>query len=64
MLKELLREISENVDKLLESSQPMTSSDKRSVIEWASLICQLPEAFKAATRIHLFSLLFFSIRPP
>lgn len=58
MLKQLIKEISINVDKLLESAQPMTSSDKRSIPEWASQVSQLPEAYKSATRIHLFSLLF------
>ncbi|XP_015788441.1 E3 ubiquitin-protein ligase HUWE1 isoform X3 [Tetranychus urticae] len=58
MFKQLISAISSNIDKLLESAQPMTSSDKRSISEWASQISSLPEAFKAATRIHLFSLLF------
>lgn len=58
MLRSLISEINTNVNKLLASTEPMTSADKRSVPEWASQISQLPEAFKAANMIHLFSLIF------
>ncbi|RWS15637.1 E3 ubiquitin-protein ligase HUWE1-like protein, partial [Dinothrombium tinctorium] len=58
IIKQLLNEISENVQKLLESTKPMTSGDKRTVTEWASQVTQIPEASKAATRIHLFTLIF------
>ncbi|RWS28597.1 E3 ubiquitin-protein ligase HUWE1-like protein, partial [Leptotrombidium deliense] len=58
MIKQLLAEISENINKLLESTKPMTSGDKRTLAEWASQVTQLPEALKAATRIHLFTLMF------
>lgn len=58
MLRQLIGDISENVSKLLKSTEPMTSGDRRSVNEWGSQISQLPEASRAATRIHVFSLLF------
>lgn len=62
MLRELLHEINLNVNKLLESAQPMRSYDRRSVSEWASQVTQIPEASKAATRIHLYTLFFEEMR--
>lgn len=58
MLQELIDQIFECVNKLLECSKPLTSSDRKSLIEWAAQMSQIPEASKAASRIHLFSLLF------
>jgi E3 ubiquitin-protein ligase HUWE1 len=57
-LSVLVVEISKNVEVLLKHSAPMTSSDTRTVEEWAMQLSQLPEATKAASRIHLFTLLF------
>lgn len=58
ILQELIDQIFECVNKLLDCSKPLTSSDRKSLIEWAAQISQIPEASKAASRIHLFSLLF------
>lgn len=58
ILKQLIEEISKNVIILSKVTEPMTSSDKRSVADWAAQLTQIPEATKAATRIHVFSLLF------
>ena len=58
ILQELIDQIFECVNKLLDCSKPLTSSDRKSLIEWAAQMSQIPEASKAASRIHLFSLLF------
>jgi len=58
MLQQLIDEIFNCVNKLLECSKPLTSSDRKSLTEWAAQMSQIPEAAKAASRIHLFSLLF------
>lgn len=58
ILKQLIEEISRNVIILSKATEPMTSSDKRSISDWAAQLTQIPEASKAATRIHVFSLLF------
>lgn len=58
MLQQLISEIFSCVNKLIECSKPLTSSDRKSLTEWASQMSQIPEASKAASRIHLFSLLF------
>ncbi|XP_054168845.1 E3 ubiquitin-protein ligase HUWE1-like isoform X3 [Oppia nitens] len=62
MISHLLSEISLNVTKLIESTGYMRDADKRSVTEWASQVAQIPEASKAAARIHLFTLLFEELR--
>ena len=58
MLHQLIDEIFACVNKLLECSKPLTTSDRKSLTEWAAQMSQIPEASKAASRIHLFSLLF------
>lgn len=58
MFRQLIEEIYLNINKLLAATDPLTSSDKRTISEWATQISSMPEALKAATRIHLFSLLF------
>ena len=58
MLLQLIDEIFSCVNKLLDCSKPLTSSDRKSLTEWAAQMSQIPEAAKAASRIHLFSLLF------
>ncbi|CAG2119153.1 unnamed protein product, partial [Medioppia subpectinata] len=40
----------------------MRDADKRTVTEWASQVANIPEASKAAARIHLFTLLFEEMR--
>lgn len=57
-LRALIAEIATNVNALTAFTAPMTSSDKRSIAEWASQVSSVPEASKAATRIHIFTLLF------
>ena len=62
MITELLQEIYKNISALIESAEPMRQYDKRSVSEWASQLSQMSEATKAATRIHLYTLLFEEMR--
>jgi E3 ubiquitin-protein ligase HUWE1 len=62
MITELLHEIYANITKLIESTNYMRELDKRTVTEWASQVAQIPEASKAATRIHLYTLLFEEMR--
>ncbi|KAI1287400.1 E3 ubiquitin-protein ligase HUWE1 [Halotydeus destructor] len=58
MLCELIQEIQNHVDLLMKATEPLTSNDNKSISEWASQISDMPEASKAASRIHVFSLLF------
>ena len=58
MFQQLIDEITLNINKLLIATNPLTSSDKRTITEWATQVSSMPEALKAGTRIHLFSLLF------
>ena len=62
MIVQLLEEININITKLIESTNYMRELDKRTVTEWASQVANIPEASKAATRIHLFTLLFEEMR--
>ncbi|XP_067140217.1 E3 ubiquitin-protein ligase HUWE1 isoform X2 [Centruroides vittatus] len=64
MLLQLLQEIIENVNALLKAAAPMTTSDTRSLEEWSCQLASLPEANKAAVRIHLFTLLFEEMKMP
>ena len=43
---------------LMEAAAPMTTSDTRTVQEWASQLSSLAEASKLAVRLHLLTLLF------
>ncbi|KAK4337307.1 hypothetical protein RND71_043593 [Anisodus tanguticus] len=58
MLLQLIDEIFVCINKLLECSKPLTASDRKTLPDWATQMNQIPEASKAASRIHLFSLLF------
>ena len=58
ILTSLVAEIAELCLKLIEAASPMTSSDKRTVTEWAEELVTREEASKLATRLHLLSLLF------
>lgn len=62
MIDQLLSEINANISKLIESTNYMRELDKRTVTEWASQLASIPEASKAAARIHLFTLLFEEMR--
>ena len=62
MIDQLLIEINANISKLIESTNYMRELDKRTVTEWASQLASIPEASKAAARIHLFTLLFEEMR--
>ena len=62
MIVQLLEEININITKLIESTNYMRELDKRTVTEWASQLANIPEASKAAARIHLFTLLFEEMR--
>lgn len=58
IFRRLIDEILVNINRLIKSTEPMTSNDKRSIQEWASQMTSLPEATRAATRLHVFTLLF------
>ncbi len=50
--------------RFMEAAQPLTTSDTRSVQEWAGQLSNMPEASKLAVRLHLLSLLFEEMRIP
>ncbi|XP_078001474.1 E3 ubiquitin-protein ligase HUWE1-like [Glandiceps talaboti] len=64
MLLCLVQQISECAMVLLKAAAPMTTSDTRTLSEWAKQLTSLPEAAKLASRIHLFSLLFEQMKIP
>lgn len=43
---------------LIEAATPLTSSDSRSLLEWANELSSRAESPKLAMRLHLLSLLF------
>ncbi|XP_023930490.1 E3 ubiquitin-protein ligase HUWE1 [Lingula anatina] len=64
MLECIAHEISVCASKILEACQPLTTSDTRTVSEWASGLSSMPEASRLATRLHLLTLLAEEMKMP
>ena len=51
-------QISDLARTLSAAAAPLTTSDKRTTLEWASQLSTMNESAKLATRLHLLTLLF------
>ncbi|KAJ6222788.1 hypothetical protein RDWZM_001333 [Blomia tropicalis] len=58
MISELIKEITNNIRSLVQSTSFVEEKDENSGHEWANQLATLPEAHKLSFRIHLLALLF------
>lgn len=62
LLIKLLEDINQNVESLLEMTEPLRSDDKRSFKDWTQQMKTAPEANRVSVRVHLYSLIFNELK--
>ncbi|XP_023812359.1 E3 ubiquitin-protein ligase HUWE1 isoform X8 [Oryzias latipes] len=62
ILGQVVHQVWEAADVLIKAAEPLTTSDTKTVSEWAKQMATLPQASKLATRILLLTLLFEELK--
>ncbi|KAF6724675.1 E3 ubiquitin-protein ligase HUWE1 [Oryzias melastigma] len=62
ILGQVVHQVWEAADVLIKAAEPLTTSDTKTVSEWARQMATLPQASKLATRILLLTLLFEELK--